>query len=54
MGGIQKYAIRSEVASVSCAHDKVLFCDILDDNIYLQRFLQLLEARQLVQNILIV
>ena len=31
-------AIRSEVASVSCACDPVLFFDILDDNIALSKF----------------
>ena len=31
-------AIRSEVASVSCAYYPVLFCDILDDNIALSKF----------------
>ena len=30
--------IRSEVASVSCAYDPVLFCDLLDDNIALSKF----------------
>ena len=47
-------AIRSKVASVSCAYDPVLFCDTLDDNIALSKFLQLLEAQQLVQDILTV
>ena len=30
--------IRYEVASVSCAYDPVLFCDLLDDNIALSKF----------------
>ena len=47
-------AIRSEVASVSCAYDPVIFCDILNDKMPCQIFLQLLEAQQLVQNILTV
>ena len=34
----KQYAIRSELASVSCAHDPVLFCDILDDKIDLSKF----------------
>ena len=34
----KKGAIRSEVASVSCAYDPVIFCDILDDNIALSKF----------------
>ena len=33
----KQYAIRSEVASVSCAYDPVLFCDILDNNIALSK-----------------
>ena len=32
------YAIRAEVASISCAYDPVLFCDLLDDNIDLSKF----------------
>ena len=34
----KKDAIRSKVASVSCAYDPVLFFDILDDNIALSKF----------------
>ena len=30
--------IRAKVASVSCAYDPVLFCDLLDDNIALSKF----------------
>ena len=35
---LKQDAIRSAVASVSCAYDPVLFCDILDDNIALLKF----------------
>ena len=31
-------AIRSEVASISCAYYPLLFCDLLDDNISLSKF----------------
>ena len=31
-------AIRAEVASIICAYDIVLFCDLLDDNIALSKF----------------
>ena len=34
----KQYAIRSEVASVSCAYDPVLFCDLLDDDIARSEF----------------
>ena len=34
----KQYAIRYDVASVSCAYYPVLFCDILDDNISLAKF----------------
>ena len=47
-------AIRSDVASVSCAYYPVLFCDLLDDKIALAKVLLLLESRQLFQNILTV
>ena len=30
-------AIRAEVASISCAYDRVLFCDLLDDKIALSK-----------------
>ena len=32
-------AIREKVASISCAYDPVLFCDLLDDNIALSKLL---------------
>ena len=31
-------AIRAEVASISCAYDPVLFCDLLDGNIAISKF----------------
>ena len=33
-------AIRAEVASISCAYDLVLFCDLLDDDIALSKLLE--------------
>ena len=35
----KKDAIRTEVASISCAYDPVLFCDLLDDNIAFSKYL---------------
>ena len=33
------FGIRAEVASISCTYDTVVFCDLLDDNIALSKFL---------------